>query len=437
MAVTVGGRPAWARWWPAVLAWALWALAVLGIAAVLWFDHLLRQAGRADLVQLNASGLPWLLALVTAPTVGAVLAARRPRHPVGWLLLGLGASIGLTGFADAYAPYGLLARPGSLPAARWPAIYSPAVTVAGIACVSFVLLLTPTGSLPSPRWRWWARVAAAAPVVYLVALTLTPEPLDPAYRSVMNPLGLRALRLPITITHVVASGITVLAVVVGALSLVVRFRRARGTERQQLRWVALAAVLVSLTILVMLAGMGLGNEVLLIWAAGVSFAVLPLAIGAAVARYRLYDLDRIISRTLAYALLTLLLGGGYAAVVLSLGQLLPHDSSLVVAAATLAVAALFQPARRRIQQAVDRRFNRRRYDAARTIQQFSARLREEVDLDTLTAELLAVVDQTVQPTSVSLWLRPAVSVSQDQSSTGASRSAWQPTPASRTVRAAL
>jgi hypothetical protein len=161
-----GVRPR--RWWLAGLAWALWTLSMLGIAASLWFDHLLRQAGRADLVQPNTIGLAWLLALVSAPTVGAVLATRRPRHPVGWLLLGLGALIGLNSVTDGYALYGLLARPGSLPAARWPAIYSPAVAVAGIACLGFVLLLTPTGSLPSLRWRWWARVAAAAPVVYLV-----------------------------------------------------------------------------------------------------------------------------------------------------------------------------------------------------------------------------------------------------------------------------
>jgi hypothetical protein len=197
-----------------------------------------------------------------------------------------------------------------------------------------VLLLSPTGSLPSPRWRWWARVAAAAPVVFLPAVTLEPEPLDPAYRSVTNPIGLQALQLPIAVTDVVASGITVAGVVVGALSLVVRFRRARGVERQQLRWVALAAVLASLAILVVLAGMVVGSSVLIIWAAGLSFAVLPLAIGAAVARYRLYDLDRIISRTLAYGLLTVLLGSAYAALVLGLGQLLGHDSSLVVAAAT-------------------------------------------------------------------------------------------------------
>jgi hypothetical protein len=136
--------------------------------------------------------------------------------------------------------------------------------------------------------------------------------------------------------------------------------------------------------------------------------LLPLATGAAILRYRLYDLDRIISRTLAYGLLTVLLGGGYAAVVLGLGQLLGRQSSLVVAGATLAVAALFQPARRRVQDAVDRRFNRRRYDAARTIQAFSARLRDELDLGTLTGELLAVVDQTMQPTRASLWLRQPV-----------------------------
>jgi hypothetical protein len=141
-------------------------------------------------------------------------------------------------------------------------------------------------------------------------------------------------------------------------------------------------------------------------ALGVCMALLPLAIGAAVLRYRLYDLDRIISRALAYGLLTLLLAGGYAALVLGLGQLLGQDSSLVVAAATLAVAAVFQPARRRIQQGVDRRFNRRRHDAAQTIATFSTRLRDQVDLATLTSELLTVVDQTMQPTRASLWLRP-------------------------------
>jgi hypothetical protein len=144
---------------------------------------------------------------------------------------------------------------------------------------------------------------------------------------------------------------------------------------------------------------------LVLVAAGISVALLPLATGAAILCYRLYDLDRIISRTVAYGLLTVLFGSGYAAVVLGLGRLLGRDSSLIVAAATLAVAALFQPLRRRIQSVVDRRFNRRRYDAAQTIAAFSAHLRDRIDLPTLTGELLTVVDQTMQPTQASLWLR--------------------------------
>ena len=194
---------------------------------------------------------------------------------------------------------------------------------------------------------------------------------------------------------------------VGAGSLLARFRRARGTERLQLRWLALAAAVSAAALLLALATAALGGATTLFQAAfGVSVGVLPLATGAAILRYRLYDIDRIISRTVAYGLLTVLLGLGYAAVVLGFGRLLGRDSSLVVAAATLAVAAAFQPARRRIQQGVDRRFNRRRHDAAQLIAAFSARLRDQVDLATLTGEVLAVVDQTMQPTRASLWLRP-------------------------------
>jgi hypothetical protein len=200
--------------------------------------------------------------------------------------------------------------------------------------------------------------------------------------------------------------VTIIAFVVAAASLVVRFRRARGIERQQLHWVALGTVVVALLAVVNLAALALGAYALAPLVGGLNPPILSVAIGAAILRYRLYDLDRIISRALAYGLLTVLLGGGYAGVVLGLGQLLGRDSSLVVAGATLAVAAVFQPARRRIQDLVDRHFNRRRHDAGQTIAAFSTRLRDQVDLDTLTAELLAVVDQTMQPTRTSLWLRP-------------------------------
>jgi hypothetical protein len=199
--------------------------------------------------------------------------------------------------------------------------------------------------------------------------------------------------------------VTNLGLVAAAASLVVRFRRARGIERQQLRWVALATVVLA-RLVVLVVALAKGAFDLAALAGSLCLLVLPAAVGAAVLRYRLYELDRIISRTVAYGLLTVVLGSAYAGVVLGLGQLVGRDSSLLVAGATLAVAAVFQPARRCVQQLVDRRFDRRRYDAAQTIAGFSARLRQQVGLDALSVELLGVVEQTVQPTSVSLWLRP-------------------------------
>jgi hypothetical protein len=394
-----------------VLAWALWALAILGLLVTAWLDHLLRQAGRPDLAQETA-GVEPVLVVLSATTVGAVLASRRPTHPVGWLLLALGLFMAAAIVAQAYADYGFQARPGALPAVSYVALYGPATLGAMLGCIGFILLLTPTGSLPSPRWRWWARVMVAAPVVSLVATLLLPNSLHSDYQTLDNPLALRAFGGALRAALWVALAITVSAVLVAAGSLVVRFRRAHGVERQQLRWVALAAAVVAPAALVLLAAaatttlLTLFNWALFNWALAVCVTILPLAIGAAILRYRLYDLDRIISRTLAYGLLTVLLGGGYAAVVLGLGQLLGRDSPLVVAGATLAVAAVFQPARRRIQAAVDRRFNRRRHDAAQRIAAFSDRLRQQVDLDELTAEFLAVVEETMQPTTASMWLRP-------------------------------
>jgi hypothetical protein len=195
-----------------------------------------------------------------------------------------------------------------------------------------------------------------------------------------------------------------------AASVVIRFRRASGVERQQLKWFAYAAALLaaffSITSSVFELRGYLADALFF-----VAFALVPAAIGVAILRYRLYDIDRLINRTLVYGLLTVLLAGLYGGLVLVLGQMFGgvrrDPPSWVVAGATLAVAALFQPARRRIQQVVDRRFNRRKFDAARTVEAFSARLRDEVDLDALSAELLAVVDQTIQPTRASIWLRPS------------------------------
>jgi hypothetical protein len=250
-------------------------------------------------------------------------------------------------------------------------------------------------------------VAAAAPVLLVVLAAVDPQPLLPEHPEVGNPLAV-AVPTGLLLAVAAVAAVLVLATLVAAAgSLVVRFRRARGTERQQLRWLAVGAALAAMALLVAVTAGAMGRDGVVLAALGTCVALLPLATGAAVLRYRLYDLDRILSRTLTYGLLTVLLGGGYAGIVLGLGQRLGRESSLVVAGATLAVAALFQPARRRIQQVVDRRFNRRKYNTAKTIQAFSTRLRDQVDLDTLSSELLAVVDQTMEPTRVSLWLRPS------------------------------
>jgi hypothetical protein len=407
MAVSRDPRaPGPGRWAPR-LAWLLWTLALSGLAAVFWFDDLLRQAGSSEVDRLTTAAYPVVLAAVSAATVGAVVASRRHRHPVGWLLLATGLTMVADLGVNAYVRYGVVVRPGSLPGARYLAGVSFGIFLVWVSLAGFVLLLTPTGSLPSPRWRWWARVAAAGPVLMLVNAAIDPQPLYPEYPEVGNPLAFSALR-PLQVAVGIAGGAIILvSLVVAAVSLVLRYRRAHGTERLQLRWLAFAAGLAAgLLVVAVVAGLVVGSDGVVLAALGAMVALLPLATGAAILRYRLYDLDRIISRTLAYGVLTVLLGLGYAAVVLGLGRLLGQDSNLAVAAATLAVAALFQPARRRIQAAVDRRFNRRRHDAARTIATFGARLRDQVDLTTLTGELLTVVDQTMQPIRASLWLRP-------------------------------
>jgi hypothetical protein len=273
-----------------------------------------------------------------------------------------------------------------------------------------LLLLYPTGRLLSRRWRPVAWAVAAWGLLGLVALVANPELADPGFWDPVGGRGLGGQFATKAIESDVAIGwlLVLLALMLAATalaSLVVRFRRARGVERQQLKWLAY--------------GWGLSAAantlVPVSWAAGilpwlVNWAV-AIAIAVAILRYRLYDIDRLINRTLVYGLLTALLAAVYAGIVLVLGQLFGGISteppSWAVAGATLAVAALFQPARRRIQAVVDRRFNRRKYNAVKTVETFSARLRDEVDLDTLSVELLAVVDQTMQPSKVSLWLRPA------------------------------
>jgi hypothetical protein len=391
------------------VAWGLWALTMVGLGATLWLDALLRRDGYPELAFLLGTGnLPALVAAVSAATVGALVVNRRPGHRVGWLLVTLGLAIAVTGFSFSYTRYGLVARPGALPGASWLAGIANGGVFVYLSCTGFILLLSPTGTLPSPRWRWWARITAAGLVAAFLTAVLHPWPLYPEYPEIGNPIGVGALEHGLGAAIFPIGALLILAgLVVGAVSLLLRFRRARGLERLQLRWLALGAALAALAFAISMTALVIEQSDGWIFQAalGISVALLPLATGAAILRYRLYDIDRILSRTLAYALLTVLLGLGYAAVVLGLGRLLGRDSSLVVAAATLAAAAAFQPLRRRVQAVVERRFNRRRYDAARTIEGFAARLRDQVDLQALHGELLTVVDQTMQPAHASLWLQ--------------------------------
>jgi hypothetical protein len=376
------------------LAWALWLVALgllvagLAIAAP---DVAAPSEVLADVLAFGAVG-----ALLFGP-VGAFLAARRPRNPVGWLLAGYGVLLAFLWFTVAYVGELFdfrLRPPGSLPGADWVAWAFAVVWHPGYGLLFLLLILFPHGRLPSPRWRPLAWGGAAFYAVLALCAAVSPAVTRDYFASARPVLRLPGAALAGPVFETILAG-NFLLLAVAMASLLVRLRRARGEERQQVKWfvysvtVALAAVLLGFLVL------GGGYLVPLLGAIPVSAAV-------AIQRYRLYDIDRIINRTVVYGLLTVLLGLGYAGAVLLLGQ----RSSLAVAGATLAVAAAFQPARRRIQQAVDRRFDRRRYDAARTIVGFSARLRDEVDLDALQAELLAVVEQTMQPTSVSLWLRP-------------------------------
>jgi hypothetical protein len=403
MAMSAAAGPARAPRWPAVLAWAVAGATMLSLIPELWLVSRIWLAGVEEAPPAIATIGPVVLVVVSAVTVGALVAGRRPRHPVGWLLLGVGLGVAVNMMVEPYVKYGLLVRPGSLPGARHLVGFLYSSFFVALCCAGFVLLLTPTGRLPSPRWRWWARVAAAAPVVTMVGFAVQPDPLAPDWYG--NPLAVPALARVLLVPALAGIAVVALSLLVAAGSLVVRYRRARGVERLQLRWLALAGGCASVLLLVALVAGGLGRDPVVLASLALCLALLPLATGASILRYRLYDLDRIISRTVAWTVLTVLLGLGYAAVVLGLGRLLPESSSLAVAAATLAVAALFQPARRRVQQVVDRRFNRRRYDAARTVDAFAARLRDQVDLDALTGELLVVVDRTMRPTQASLWLR--------------------------------
>ena len=339
-----------------------------------------------------------------------MLTLRRPDSPIGWLFATVGLGFAVGACTIEYAVHAVLTNPAWPlgPMAAWVTQWTwPPI----LGAVTFVFLLFPDGRLLSPRWRpilWLAGVSSATAAV---GIALSPGRLT-EFAVVDNPFGLEAARAAPGVFDTVGMLGLGLALLAAGASLILRFRRSRGVRRQQLKWIAYAAGLEAIAMAAsLLSFLRWGTSPLVIEALVIcGLVAIPVAAGVAIMRYRLYAIDRLINRTVVYGLLTAFLGGLYAGAVLVGGHLFggvgDAPPSWAVAGATLAVAAVFQPARRRIQAGVDRRFNRHRYDAAKTVEAFSVRLRDHLDLDALTSELLAVVSQTVEPQTASLWLPP-------------------------------
>jgi hypothetical protein len=383
--------------------------------AVLACIVLLTVAG--ELIALAETGAfdVFVFEILAFPIVGALIAARQPQNAVGWIMLGLGVAAAVAeGFAI-YAHFGLAGGgepwPGAAVAlALEQHLWVPIIGLPG----TFLILLFPDGRLPTRQWRGWAYFCGAALVVVYVVLTIATDSFaDSGYPGVQNPLGVDALE---SMGWILALPALIPIAIVGcAVALIRRFRRASGLERTQLKWLAAAAGVVAASYMVaMVLNFRYGDpdprwlEVVGNLAVG-AFVLIPIAIGIAIFRYRLYDIDAIINRALVYGALTATLTGAYLILVTTLQGLLrpvAGQSALAVAASTLAVAAIFRPARVRIQTLVDRRFYRSKFDAEETMRSFADGLREEIDLETLMRDLLAVVDRTMKPATFSMWVRP-------------------------------
>jgi uncharacterized membrane protein YhdT len=359
---------------------------------------------------------PWLdntLNAVFYPTVGAIVASRRPENPVGWLFCLYGLVISIGYFCAEYAIYALLAQPDSLPAGEAMAWIVSWVLPILNGLQVFYILLFPTGRLPSRRWRWLGWLTVIFVVVGVVLAAFSSGALLGILGPIQNPLGIEGFSSIYykAVLFTMASLLTLAA----ALAVFIRLRRAIGVERQQIKWFAYAAAAyASAGILAYIIPRVIDTP---LWFERVGFALnivfipaIPIAIGIAILRYRLYDIDILINRTLVYGSLTATLVALYFGGIVVLQRifvlLTGEQSTLAVVASTLVIAALFTPLRRRIQSFIDRRFYRRKYDARKTLDAFSAQLRNETDLDALSDDLVGVVRETMQPAHVSLWLRP-------------------------------
>jgi hypothetical protein len=389
------------------LAWSVCAVGLL----VLAFSLSLIVLGWST--PLPQRWTPWqaqalsLAGIIGAPILGGLIASRRPENPYGWLWLGFGLGLSLQQLVEPYTAYALVVEPGSLVAPRTIIRVLGLGGPLGLTFAPFLLLLFPTGRLPSRRWRTLVWITVIAGAVLLALNLLFPSP---------DTVG--GMVTAITVAAVL---VLFAAIVFSALSLVIRYRRASGLERQQLKWFALAAVLAGAFIVGRPLSFFVGQLLSLdpqfgdtMWTLldAATNTGLYVAVGVAILRYRLYEIDILINRTLVYGMLTAMLAALYFGVVATTQTIFraltgqEQQPQLAIVISTLVIAALFMPLRQRIQGFIDRRFYRRKYDARKTLEAFSAKLRDETDLDALSDDLVAVVRETMQPAHVSLWLRP-------------------------------
>ena len=378
------------RRWPAVALGLGLAEFLGGVAVVVYIVHL--YGHNSDWLQLAV----WTLVFMGFPLVGAATASSRPRHPVGWLLLAIGGVGMASQFCYTYSPGPHPSVPQAL-----VLIAAGDFLVTALVLLPILILIFPTGS-PGRAWR--RRVVVSVAVVCVLAditAAFAPQLSGDArnYANPLRPLGFGGL---ISILTSVFFLLALLVLLGAALDAIRRLRRSQGVQRQQLKWLVYASALLVPAVVIAVAIPNWWSPIPLI----VATNGLAASIGLAIVRYRLYDIDRLISRTLAYATVTGLLVGVYVGLVTLATRVLPFSSPLGVAASTLVAVALFTPLRRRVQRLVDRRFNRARYDAEATVAAFAHRVRDDVDLEVVSSEFVHAVQSSVEPAHVSLWLRP-------------------------------
>ncbi len=392
----------------AILVWAVGVLLILVSMIEMLVAALQGDGGVTTIVAPMAA--------VTSLLVGAVLVTRLPRHPIGWLLWISGLLFALTRITQGLADHGLTSNPGSIPGAIWFGWVNTWVGTPGFVLLGVLLpLLYPSGRPPSPRWRPVVVAALAETVALSIVAAVTPFASGTYPDGVENPFApVGRLGDALGMLQAVLFAALFVLLLLALVSLVVRYRRAAGIERQQLRWFAFVGSIAIVALVVAGGGKGVTDGAgstldTLAWLMGIgALALMPIAIGIAILRYRLYEIDRIISRTIGWALVSgvlLVVFVGAILVFQAVISPLTGENTVAVAASTLLVAALFQPLRRRVQSRVDRRFDRSRYDAERTVTAFAERLRDGVDLDQLGSEVRTTVVQTVAPVTVTLWLR--------------------------------